>query len=39
MYDSTEGQCDMTLGRELLTAVVFDLKVFEQFISRGDGPY
>ena len=39
VYVSTEGQYDIVLGRDLLTALGFYLKSSEKVISGVDGPY
>ena len=35
----TTVRYDMILGRDLLTALVLDLKFDENFINGGEGPY
>ena len=37
--ESTNGRYDMIPGRDLLTALVLDLKFSENVIRGGEGPY
>ena len=36
---STNGRYNMILGRDLLTALVLDIKFSDHFILGGEGPY
>ena len=37
--ESSTGRYDMILGRDLLTALVLDLKFYKNVIYGGEGPY
>ena len=37
--ESTNSKYDMILGRDLLTALGLDLKVYDNTIIFGEGPY